>query len=116
MTFVYWCAEICFGVLEPAAAAYIASLGASKLFAVRPGSYTAPLHGMHAALRAEHDGDVLACIARNILRTRYQSPDCAAHQRAVWSLIDQKVAVPVLRVVPALAGPLGFVQRWFTRL
>ena len=61
------------------------------------------------------DSDVLG-VARNILRTRYQSPDCAAHHRAVWDLINQKAAVPALRMVPALAGPLRFVQRWFTRL
>ena len=35
--------------------------------------------------------------------------------RAVWDLINQRVAKPALRMVPALATPLGFVQRWFTR-
>jgi len=122
---------------------------------------------------------------RNILRTRYQSPDCAAHHRAgasiaafgcrcgtdndvphadietaavsschglavaalqmlslwlhqevysgcgnaslvpcpkespvlraVWDLMDKKVAMPAVHMLPALGTPLGFVQRWFTR-
>ena len=35
--------------------------------------------------------------------------------RAVWDLMDKKVTMPAVQMVPALRTPLGFVQRWFTR-
>ena len=49
----------------------------------------------------------------NMMRVRYANPECAAQQQVAWEQVGQYIN-PVIRKIPVLEKPVGWVKTWFT--